>query len=784
MFALVLSWGGAVLALLVFIVAVLLLVLGFRRLRARRDPDASTTAADPEVLPSPEHPQYDPANPHYRDGHQYVDGAWVQVQAWDSASRQWFVHGVDSAGAPTARAVGVTADAPSRAHGRGAVAMLTIGGLLAVAAVPLGLVSVSPLVGSVAAAGGLPTEIVHEDAAYRYTAPTEIDADQSLRYEFRVDDDAFAEEAYENNVINNGMVAAFFDSGLTLLADYRADSDFVDNSVTLVPKEPGNIDDSATLFGGATGSWAPLDALYLVQYIDRDGNAYDKPIVTRAQIRKHDTAPATPEVQYAPTADGYLDLTWTAVPGAESYSIVFTRQSDRGGNTYTVLGTVDASATTWSSRGAVPEDCYFVGAADTVQNCALAPVYQAASEGLATGYGVVALAADGTPSFMQRFDATALNDSLPGEVAIERPVGTTTWYSGAPESFPTRARAVTVGGTQAQVPLQFDRAERNESGTTGWIYARAAGTAATVRLGWDGIDGSWDAFVEGVRSRLDSATPEKAGLVNASFLEVAEPLPADIPISRERPVVDFPVPDEFGEIGEYVAANLIAGNRRIDMDAVANPFSDRELVEAVISQTPYAYVGQYSFASVDGRTVLEVSYDLEPDAMRDLQERTREKARAVVAEVVREGMSERDIALALNDWMTGNAVYDYAAFENVAPNPSLARDPEYAHAWRPDGVLLAGTAVCGGYAETFKVLSDEAGLDTVYVLGMVGTVGHAWNKTYWDGQWWVIDTTWNDTTPANELFAISDAEALDRWEHELSPSRWTIPSMVAQYATP
>jgi transglutaminase-like putative cysteine protease len=385
---------------------------------------------------------------------------------------------------------------------------------------------------------------------------------------------------------------------------------------------------------------------------------------------------------------------------------------------------------------------------------------------------------------MQRIDGTSIDMSLPGEVNIDHPVGTNSWYTGDPAGFPLRAQAGTVSGELVEVPLTFDHAEVTAGGQTGWIYAKATGTAATVRLGWDAIDSTWDGFVEKVKSRLDASLPERAGIVEASFLEVAEPLPADIPISTTAPETDLPVPTEFGEIGEYLAANLLAGNQRIDMEAVPNPFSDQEIVAAVIAQTPYAYVQQYSFAWDDDlRVILEVSYEMGADEMRDLQQRTLEKAQQVVSEVVTDGMSDRDKALALNDWIVANAEYDYTSFETVQADKSLSNDPRYAHAWRPDGVLLNGTAVCGGYAETFQVLSEAAGLETVYVTGNVDTGRHAWNKTYWDGQWWVIDTTWNDSTPQNQLFAISDEVALTEWKHVLETEYWTIPTMVGQYAT-
>lgn len=57
------------------------------------------------------------------------------------------------------------------------------------------------------------------------------------------------------------------------------------------------------------------------------------------------------------------------------------------------------------------------------------------------------------------------------------------------------------------------------------------------------------------------------------------------------------------------------------------------------------------------------------------------------------------------------------------------------------GAVMEGQAVCAGYTKLFSVLMNANGIDT---LGIVGS-NHAWNKSYIDGTWYNIDTTWDDT---------------------------------------
>lgn len=66
------------------------------------------------------------------------------------------------------------------------------------------------------------------------------------------------------------------------------------------------------------------------------------------------------------------------------------------------------------------------------------------------------------------------------------------------------------------------------------------------------------------------------------------------------------------------------------------------------------------------------------------------------------------------------------------------------------GALIKNTAVCEGYAETFKYLADKLNLESVIVYGNGAdeegnSEFHAWNEVKMDdGKWYAIDTTWDD----------------------------------------
>ncbi len=66
--------------------------------------------------------------------------------------------------------------------------------------------------------------------------------------------------------------------------------------------------------------------------------------------------------------------------------------------------------------------------------------------------------------------------------------------------------------------------------------------------------------------------------------------------------------------------------------------------------------------------------------------------------------------------------------------------------------------MCASYSSAFKVLADEAGLESMVVTGYLeGNLPHAWNRVKIDGQWLSVDSTNNDNDIVqNALLNVSD----------------------------
>ena len=72
---------------------------------------------------------------------------------------------------------------------------------------------------------------------------------------------------------------------------------------------------------------------------------------------------------------------------------------------------------------------------------------------------------------------------------------------------------------------------------------------------------------------------------------------------------------------------------------------------------------------------------------------------------------------------------------------NLYRSSSYDQTY--EGILVYHEAVCGGYAETYQLLMNTAGLPTEYVSSRNAV--HAWNASLLNGEWTYSDTTKNPT---------------------------------------
>ncbi|MHC0037747.1 leucine-rich repeat domain-containing protein [Pseudoneobacillus sp. C159] len=158
------------------------------------------------------------------------------------------------------------------------------------------------------------------------------------------------------------------------------------------------------------------------------------------------------------------------------------------------------------------------------------------------------------------------------------------------------------------------------------------------------------------------------------------------------------------------------------------------------------------------------------------------KVKKIVSQTLKPGMTDFQKVLALHDYLVDSVEYDVDTYFQGKDSP---------HSYTPYGSLIKGLAVCDGYSRAMDLLLKAAGFKTYWITGDVknfGWEGHSWNLVYLNGQYYHIDTTWNDPISMSgknlgikryHYFLLSDEQINrdHRWENKDFPkatsTKWT-----------
>ena len=109
----------------------------------------------------------------------------------------------------------------------------------------------------------------------------------------------------------------------------------------------------------------------------------------------------------------------------------------------------------------------------------------------------------------------------------------------------------------------------------------------------------------------------------------------------------------------------------------------------------------------------------------------------IITSKISEDLSDYEKELIVHDYIIMNCAYDSVNYnKNTIPDTSRT---SY-------GVLVLGVAVCDGYSRAFKLLMDMLDIECDIVTGWADGERHAWNRVKLDGDYYLVDVTWNDPT--------------------------------------
>ncbi len=159
-----------------------------------------------------------------------------------------------------------------------------------------------------------------------------------------------------------------------------------------------------------------------------------------------------------------------------------------------------------------------------------------------------------------------------------------------------------------------------------------------------------------------------------------------------------------------------------------------EAYDSAIKRDDYVYghISKHSIRFEYGQKTAKIfgeqSYLMTPEQAAYVEMNAQE----IVATIAKNAKTDVEKIKAVNDYIVANTAYT----EQTKSSPHSAYT-----------VLAEHGGVCQGYALLAHSMLQKLGFETKYIVGYVGQEGHAWNLVKLDGQWYHLDTTWNDPVP-------------------------------------
>ncbi len=185
-----------------------------------------------------------------------------------------------------------------------------------------------------------------------------------------------------------------------------------------------------------------------------------------------------------------------------------------------------------------------------------------------------------------------------------------------------------------------------------------------------------------------------------------------------------------------------------DKLTVAGSFEDMQVVSDAIryDRPQYFYYKNFSMRGNEvflfyGATAEEV----------DLLNRQMEEIIPKYLEGIDDSMSAYDAAIRIHVKLINSVDYDTIALNKEEEAGGPAKD-KIDYLRTICGVFLNGKAVCEGYARALQFLLHRCGIECAEAVGYIKKEGkekggaHAWNIVKIDGEYYYVDTTWDDSS--------------------------------------
>ena len=198
---------------------------------------------------------------------------------------------------------------------------------------------------------------------------------------------------------------------------------------------------------------------------------------------------------------------------------------------------------------------------------------------------------------------------------------------------------------------------------------------------------------------------------------------------------DFP--EGFaGQVVGSIPELIAVAEETIGQEAVSVRITNRELDPDSMNRALQQAGGGYLLCMLNRDATAiqyQASYGTDMETGLAALAEADQLAEQVIAQVITEGMSQREKAEALYAYVTSTVSYDQRYYADRSNMPYESQTAL--------GALRDGVAICGGYSHAVKLLFEKVGIPCFNVTGKYFSENHMWNLALLDGQWLWFDAT-------------------------------------------
>lgn len=630
----------------------------------------------------------------------------------------------------------------------------------------------------------------YEDAEkYTYTAPVYNVSPKEYIHEIKL---GFSAKEYSEEQLKE-IFNVYTDAKLENTADPVVEYDDATRTIRLKPSKWGILPVSNVpgFEEKEYSTWGNINKLYFVVNIDtKTGEKLKKPQVT---VVTFTNGLQSPTVSFQILEDGRAGLTWSPVEGATKYMVCSTLYADSithnpdGSISISEYGVDQVTSTQFIKKLAETTDTRYDELYEKeVGDSVIFMNYLAAVDAdLQKGFCVIALNDEGHSLASNILKIKTLLSQLPSYCDLDLFESYTDI-----SQIPFTTNVTMISGDRKvrhQRLIDFAPALKNAKAKAaeGSSYCsvevpyKVKGTSFTGSFYISGTSEDIVSKIEQLQERYNKEIISTA--INTPDINIPDTPPSDVPpgnpfteptdapdatATPEDLQIDMPDIPVYASnsLSAYLASQMLLCKTEISLHNFPEASNRDYLVDCIYEamyQNPLI-LNVSSFRYNYATNILSIQYDsMDATTMATMQQEIMEEVARITKEIIKDGMTDLEKEIAINQYICDSAVYDQEACDHAIANNMTVKDPKYLDAFSAYGVLVKKKGVCASYAAAFKLLADAAGLEAVVVTGNLnGTLSHAWNRVKIEDQWYSVDSTNNDNeTIPNALFNLSDEEA-------------------------